>query len=144
MTPTGTVRRIDGLGRLVIPHQVRQSLHIRPGSPVAISVNGDGAVVLAKHSPVAALGGIASNCADSLHEATGLVALITDADAIVAAAGDSTLLHQPIGSAVEEAMMRCRSVTHGSGGPYSGAVVKDEHRFASFVVAPILMGADRS
>ena len=142
MTPTGAVRRIDALGRFVIPQQVRQSLHIRPGTSLAFSVNGDGAVVLGKYSPVGALGGIASNYADSLHAATGLVALITDAGTVVAAAGDATLLDQPIGSAVEEAMARCRSVTHGSGGPYSGAVVKDDDRFASFVVAPILMGAD--
>lgn len=87
MRATGIVRRIDELGRVVIPKEIRRTLRIREGDPLEIFTDHDGEVVLKKYSPIGEIAAIAKDYTDSLHRTLGHVALISDRDAIVSASG---------------------------------------------------------
>ena len=100
MKATGIVRRIDDLGRVVIPKEIRRTLRIREGDPLEIFVDRDGEVILKKYSPIGELGDFAKEYADSLYEATDHIACISDRDTIIAVAellkGIPGQTHQPI------------------------------------------------
>jgi len=103
---TGIVRRIDDLGRVVIPKEIRRTLRIREGDPLEIYVDREGEVILKKYSPVGELGDFAKEYADSLYEAIGHIICITDRDNVVAVAGASKkeYLNRPLGPAVEKVL----------------------------------------
>ena len=84
MKATGIVRRIDDLGRVVIPKEIRRTLRIREGDPLEIFVDRDGEVILKKYSPIGELGDFAQEYAESLYESTGHITIITDRDAVIA------------------------------------------------------------
>lgn len=143
MKATGIVRRIDDLGRIVIPKEIRRTLRIREGDPLEIFVDRDGEVILKKYSPIGELGDFAKEYADSLHETTGHVALICDTDAIIAVAGapKREFLDKGVGSLVERVMAdRQTLVWSGGGEPPAGGVTGDEDtpHFRALVAAPIL------
>ncbi len=87
MKATGVVRRIDELGRVVIPKEIRRNLRVREGDSLEIYVNNLGDIVLRKYSPIVNLEEVASQIADSMHAAYGLDVLVTDREAVVSAAG---------------------------------------------------------
>jgi len=103
---TGIVRRIDDLGRVVIPKEIRRTLRIREGDPLEIFVDREGEVILKKYSPIGELGDFAKEYADSLHEAIGHNALIADRDNIIAVAGapKKEFLNKAIGPGVEKTL----------------------------------------
>jgi stage V sporulation protein T len=140
---TGIVRRIDDLGRVVIPKEIRRTLRIREGDPLEIFVDRDGEVILKKYSPIGELGDFAKEYADSLAESTGHIALIADRDVIIAAAGASKkdFLERPVSPDVEQAMEDRKTVMDLTAGEY--AVVRDmpEHLSAR-VIAPIIAAGD--
>ena len=76
MKATGIVRRIDDLGRVVIPKEIRRTLRIREGDPLEIFVDRDGEVILKKYSPIGELGDFAQEYADSLYESLSHITLI--------------------------------------------------------------------
>ena len=141
MKATGIVRRIDDLGRVVIPKEIRRNLRIREGDPLEIFTDREGEVILKKYSPVADLGRFAQEYAESLTEGTGHAVLICDQDEVVAAAGlpDKRVVEQPITEHVEE-VMRNRK-TYLSNSPNDRPPV-DGCEFASQVVAPIIVEGD--
>lgn len=106
MKSTGIVRRIDDLGRVVIPKEVRRVLRIREGDPLEIYVTREGEVLLKKYSPIGALSDFANEYCDSLHEAVGHIALCTDRDVVVAVHGASkkTYMGRSICALMEQAM----------------------------------------
>lgn len=59
MKATGIVRRIDDLGRVVIPKEIRRTMRIREGDPLEIFVSNEGEVIFKKYSPISELGSIA-------------------------------------------------------------------------------------
>lgn len=87
MKATGIVRRIDDLGRIVIPKEIRRTLRIREGDPLEIFTDREGEVILKKYSPIGELGQFAEEYAESLAQTTGHLVLITDCDHVVAASG---------------------------------------------------------
>ena len=87
MRATGIVRRIDELGRVVIPKEIRRTLRIREGDPLEIFTDHDGEVVLKKYSPIGEIAAIAKDYTDSLYRTLGHMALISDRDAIVSSSG---------------------------------------------------------
>ena len=87
MRATGIVRRIDELGRVVIPKEIRRTLRIREGDPLEIFTDHDGEVVLKKYSPIGEIAAIAKDYTDSLYRTLGHIALISDRDAIVSSSG---------------------------------------------------------
>ena len=144
MKATGIVRRIDDLGRVVIPKEIRRTLRIREGDPLEIFVDHDGEVILKKYSPIGELGEFAQEYADSLFEATNHIAIITDRDQIIAIAGASKkdFLGKSIGAAAEKVMEERKGDTaiHSlfRGNNDSGI----EKTFTTQVMAPIIAEGD--
>lgn len=89
MKATGIVRRIDDLGRVVIPKEIRKTLRIREGDPLEIFTDREGEVILKKYSPIGELGDFASQYAESLYKTSGHTTCIADRDTIIAVAGPS-------------------------------------------------------
>lgn len=89
MKATGIVRRIDELGRVVIPKEIRRTLRIREGDPLEIFTDRDGEVILKKYSPIGELSGFAKEYTESLVKALGHMAVICDKDQIISAAGSA-------------------------------------------------------
>ena len=75
MRATGIVRRIDDLGRVVIPKEIRKTLRIREGDPLEIFTAKDGEVILKKYSPIGELNEFSQEYAETL---------VTDLDSIIA------------------------------------------------------------
>ena len=71
MKATGIVRRIDDLGRVVIPKEIRRTMRIREGDPLEIYTEKDGEVIFKKYSPIGELGDFAINYAETLSKTTG-------------------------------------------------------------------------
>lgn len=87
MKATGIVRRIDDLGRVVIPKEIRRTMRIREGDPLEIYTDRDGEVIFKKYSPIGELSGFASQYADTLHKTCDLSVVICDRDCVIASAG---------------------------------------------------------
>ena len=87
MKATGIVRRIDDLGRVVVPKEIRRTLRIREGDPLEIFTDREGEIILKKYSPIGELGLFAKQYAESLAQTTGHMVCVTDRDAIIATAG---------------------------------------------------------
>ena len=87
MKATGIVRRIDDLGRVVIPKEIRRTMKIREGTPLEIYTGVGGEVIFKKYSPVGELSAFAEDYAEALSKSTEYTAAICDEDSIIAAAG---------------------------------------------------------
>ena len=87
MKATGVVRRIDDLGRVVIPKEIRRTLRIKEGDPLEIFTDKEGEVILKKYSPIGELSEFASEYAETLTKTTGHIACITDKDTVIAVSG---------------------------------------------------------
>jgi AbrB family transcriptional regulator (stage V sporulation protein T) len=143
MKATGIVRRIDDLGRVVIPKEIRRTLRIREGDPLEIFVDRDGEVILKKYSPIGELEDFAREYAESLFENTNHVTIITDRDIIITVAGGSKkeYLEKPISKLIESSMENRKTITEMVTGHYE--IVKDTpETFSSMVIAPIIAGGD--
>lgn len=88
MKATGIVRRIDDLGRIVVPKEIRRTLRIREGDPLEIYTNREGEIVLKKYSPVGELGEFSHSYAQALAQTASTLVCITDRDDVIAAAGN--------------------------------------------------------
>jgi len=141
MKATGIVRRIDDLGRVVIPKEIRRTLRIREGDPLEIFVDRDGEVILKKYSPISELGNFAQEYADSLAENSGRLVLITDRDEIIAVSGGSKkeYLRKSIESDVERAMENRTTLKEDRG---RGDLVEHLSDPGAVVIAPIVAGGD--
>jgi len=149
MKATGIVRRIDDLGRVVIPKEIRRTLRIREGDPLEIFVDREGEVILKKYSPIGELGDFAKEYADSLYEALGHIACIADRDNIIAVSGapKKEFLNKPIGNAVEKVMDERKAVIINNPGedPFCKdclIIEEGECRYSSEVIAPIIAEGD--
>ncbi len=87
MKATGIVRRIDDLGRVVIPKEIRRTMRIREGDPLEIYTDREGEVIFKKYSPIGELAVFAGEYAETLHKTCALSVVICDRDAIIATAG---------------------------------------------------------
>ncbi|WP_048601123.1 stage V sporulation protein T [Rubeoparvulum massiliense] len=143
MKATGIVRRIDDLGRVVIPKEIRRTLRIREGDPLEIFVDRDGEVILKKYSPIGELGDFAKEYAEALFESLRSLVLISDRDAVIAVAGGSRKDYhdKAISDIVEQSMEERKTTIENREGDYE--LVKDytEH-YSGFVIAPIIAGGD--
>jgi AbrB family transcriptional regulator (stage V sporulation protein T) len=143
MKATGIVRRIDDLGRVVIPKEIRRTLRIREGDPLEIFVDRDGEVILKKYSPIGELGDFAKEYADSLYESLGHMTLISDRDSIIAVSGTSKkeYLEKDIGQVVETSMEERKTILESQAGTYE--ISKDiNEAYTSACIAPIVAGGD--
>ena len=106
MKATGIVRRIDDLGRVVIPKEIRRTMRIREGDPLEIFTSADGDVVFKKYSPVEEINRFAGEYAEVLYKTGGAPVLICDKDHVIAAAGipKREVIERRVSSTLEDAM----------------------------------------
>ena len=106
MKATGIVRRIDDLGRVVIPKEIRRTLRIREGDPLEIFTDSDGEVIFKKYSPIGEMSSFAEQYAEVLGKVSKRPILICDTDHIIAASGipKKEVLERRISSVLEEYM----------------------------------------
>lgn len=103
MKATGIVRRIDDLGRIVIPKEIRRTLHIRESDPLEIFTDREGQIILKKYSPIGEMTTFAKQYAESLAQVSGHTTLIADRDQFIAIAGGyKNLLNKSVSRQLEE------------------------------------------
>lgn len=89
MKATGIVRRIDDLGRVVIPKEIRRTLRIRDGAPLEIFTSKDGEVIFKKYSPIGEFASFAGQYVETLNRTCGMSVVVTDRDTVIVSAGVS-------------------------------------------------------
>ncbi|MBA2176997.1 stage V sporulation protein T [Halobacillus locisalis] len=143
MKATGIVRRIDDLGRVVIPKEIRRTLRIREGDPLEIFVDREGEVILKKYSPISELGDFAKEYAEALSESLEAPVLICDRDEFVAVAGGvkKEYLNQSIGSKIEDVMNNRTMSMEKHPAPIE-FVKGQEEEVTSFIIYPIIAQGD--
>ncbi len=143
MKATGIVRRIDDLGRIVIPKEIRRTLRIREGDPLEIFVDRDGEVILKKYSPIIELGDFAKEYAEALFESLKQPVLICDRDTYIAIGGTSKkdFVDKPISSIIEKAITNRQPILNTSQG--NTTFVEDSYEeVTSYGIAPIVSSGD--
>lgn len=103
MKATGIVRRIDDLGRVVIPKEIRRTLRIRESDPLEIFTDREGEIILKKYSPLGEMNTFAKQYAESLAQVSGHIAMIMDRDQVIAVAGG---MKSAVGKAISKEMER--------------------------------------
>lgn len=143
MKATGIVRRIDDLGRVVIPKEIRRTLRIREGDPLEIFVDREGEVILKKYSPIRELGDFAKEYANALFDSLNSPVLICDRDEFIAVSGESKkdYLGKNIGSQMEKAMSERKVIFETEESSVEIADGKEE-TITSYVVGPIVANGD--
>ena len=140
MKATGIVRRIDDLGRVVIPKEIRRTMRIREGTPLEIYTGPTGEVIFKKYSPVGELSNFAVDYAEALAKSSGLTAAICDEDNIIAAAGPHKKeLH---GKEVSDAVRNLMKTRAKHTGKETGIVAVDGSGLAVTVAYPIISCGD--
>ena len=112
MKATGIVRRIDDLGRVVIPKEIRRTLRLREGTPLEIFTDREGEIILKKYSPMVELTAFAGQYAEAMAQSTGLMVCITDRDQVIAVAGGpkKDILQKNISRQLEQMINERQSV----------------------------------
>lgn len=143
MKATGIVRRIDDLGRVVIPKEIRRTLRIREGDPLEIYTDTDGEVIFKKYSPVGEMSPFAAQYAEVLAHTVSMPTLICDRDHVVAAAGVSRkeYLERRVTPVLEELMETRRGFTARKGDTGGLQPIEGMDRYAA-VACPILAAGD--
>ena len=147
MKATGVVRRIDDLGRVVIPKEIRKTLRIKEGDPLEIFTDKEGEVILKKYSPIGELTEFATGYAETLAKTTGHIACITDKDTVIAVSGGAKkeLLEQNISTELEKLMDDKEKYTSKENNDLAIPITKKENkerRYNSQVVYPIISDGD--
>lgn len=145
MKATGIVRRIDDLGRIVIPKEIRRTLRIRESDPLEIFTGSEGEIILKKYSPIGDMGGLAKPYVESLAQVSGHTALIADRDQFIAAAGNGSkqLLGKGISKEMEERMNARETVCASGGDRNYISITEDEtESFSHEVMIPVLAQGD--
>ena len=143
MKATGIVRRIDDLGRVVIPKEIRRTMRIREGDPLEIYTDRDGGVIFKKYSPMGELADFAGQICESLYKTAGTAAAVCDRDAVIAVAGvpKRELLEKRV-SADLERLMDTRGTYSAEGGYCLAPIAEGDDRWCLAVAAPILSAGD--
>ena len=118
MKATGIVRRIDDLGRVVIPKEIRRTMRIREGTPLEIYTSVDGEVIFRKYSPVGEISGTADQYADVLYKVGGMPTVICDRDHVIAASGiqKKEVLERRVSSSLEDLIEQRHSLPRPAAG----------------------------
>ena len=144
MKATGIVRRIDDLGRIVIPKEIRRTLRIRESDPLEIFTDREGEIILKKYSPIGEMTTFAKQYAESLAQVSGHTALIADRDQFIAAAGGyKNLLGKGISKQLEEKISSRENVM-ASKGDRNFIMVSEEatEEYQHQAISPIICEGD--
>ena len=144
MKATGIVRRIDDLGRVVIPKEIRRTLRIREGDPLEIYTDREGEVILKKYSMIGDIGQFAKQYADALAQTTGYLIIVTDRDIIIAASSGvkKDMVGRHISRDLEKAAMERKIILSDNTKPDFCKVTDDMDGDYIEAVAPIICNGD--
>ena len=145
MKATGIVRRIDDLGRVVVPKEIRKTLRIREGDPLEIFTDREGEIILKKYSPMGEMSAFAKHYAEALAQSTGHIVSITDKDNHVAVAGNGKkeLINKPVSKKLEDMMEKRKlMMAAGSDKSYIPLTEDESEAYAYQVICPILSEGD--
>jgi AbrB family transcriptional regulator (stage V sporulation protein T) len=142
---TGIVRRIDDLGRVVIPKEIRRTMRIREGDPLEIYTDKDGEVIFKKYSPMGELSAFATQLCEALGKTTGEKICVCDRDTVIAINGlpHRDLLEKRIGEDLEKIMESRQVYQHKPGGAKI-PISDDQEKYHAGVAAPIIAEGDVS
>ena len=143
MKATGIVRRVDDLGRIVIPKEIRRTLRIREGDPLEIYTEKDGGVIFRKYSPMGDLQEFAAQMCESIGSATGRIAAVADRDCIIALHGapKRELIDKPNSPELERLMGQRKNYLYKAGEPLIFAA-SGEEKYHLGAASPILSQGD--
>ena len=143
MKATGIVRRIDDLGRVVIPKEIRRTMRIREGDPLEIYTSRDGEVVFKKYSLLGGLDEFAAQFCETLSKSTGSIVAVTDRDSVIAVAGGGRreLMGKRITADLEQ-IMEDRRIYQYTGEDRRIPVCDSSDKLTAAVAAPILSEGD--
>ena len=142
MKATGIVRRIDDLGRVVIPKEIRRTLRIRESDPIEIFTGRDGEIILQKYSPINELSDVAKIYCESLSKACGQIACITDRDQVIAVSGGrKDIVSKAVHHELEKAMEN-RETFSANDGSKKYCRITDGEAFPSETISPIISEGD--
>ena len=144
MKATGIVRRIDDLGRVVVPKEIRKTMRIREGDPLEIYTNNDGEILLKKYSPVGELSGFAGMYAETLAQTTGNIICIADRDKIIAVSGRSgkEVLNKNVSRQLENIMDERKNVLASRGEKAFISIVDEDLDFQTQAIQTIICEGD--
>ena len=139
MRPTGIVRRIDDLGRIVVPKEIRRVLRIREGDPLEIFTGKDGEVIIKKYSPL-----FAQQYVDSISQILGCPVCVTDRDQIIAVAGmpKKELVGKSIHKDLEDVINDREAVIARRGDTKYVNITSDDTDYAGQVIQTIICEGD--
>lgn len=139
MKATGIVRRIDDLGRVVIPKEIRRTMKIREGEPMEIFTDVGGSVIFRKYSPAGEQSTLAANLCDALHKTCGRPFIICDRDTVIAASAGvrRELDGKPVSAALDAAMQTRQMKKDPECVPVSDGVSAE-----TSVLVPVIAGGD--
>ena len=142
MKATGIVRRIDDLGRVVIPKEIRRTLRIREGDPLEIYTDKEGGVIFRKYSQMGGVSDFASQLCETISKTTGQIAVITDRDSCVAVGGAPRreLAEKRVSGEVEHLMEQRKTYQAAEGDAIP--LCEESNKFTVTTVAPILSEGD--
>ena len=142
MKATGIVRRIDDLGRVVIPKEIRRTMRIREGDPLEIYTDRNGEVIFKKYSPMGDLNTFVSQLCDSVSKTIGTSCVICDRDSVIAVSGTAKkdVYERSISTELERAMEQ-RQIIRPTDTPVS---LTDDDRYRISIAAPVITGGDVS
>ena len=147
MKATGVVRRIDDLGRVVIPKEIRKVHRIKEGDPLEIFTDKEGEIILKKYSPIGELTEFATTYADTISKTTGHITCITDKDTVIAVAGGSKkdFLEKSLSKELEEIIENKEVFKSKENNEISIPITQNEGReriYNSQVIYPIITDGD--
>ena len=143
MKATGIVRRIDDLGRVVIPKEIRRTMRIREGDPLEIYTSRDGEVIFKKYSLLGGVEDFAGQLCETMSRSTGCICAVTDRDTVIAVAGGGKrdLMGKRITDRLEQ-VMENRRIYQYTGESSPIPVSDGSDKLMTAVAAPILCSGD--
>lgn len=142
MKATGIVRRIDDLGRVVIPKEIRRTMRIREGDPLEIYTDRDGEVIFKKYSPMGELLGFADELADAVSRTSGLSCVICDRDVVIAVGGNAKkeVYEKNVSEDLENIMNNRKSYEYKNG--EKNIYICGDNEYNVVVATPIISDGD--
>lgn len=144
MKATGIVRRIDDLGRVVIPKEIRRTMRIREGDPLEIFTNKDGEVIFKKYSPIGELSDFAGKYAETLAKTSGVATCITDRDSVIAVSGipKREVMDKRVSAELEKLMDDKDNYVKTRSGASNVWIIDGFDKYSANVVYPIVSEGD--
>lgn len=146
MRATGIVRRVDELGRIVIPKEIRRTMRMKEGAPLEIYTGNNGEIILKKYSLLGELKNFANEVAESIFAVTGYSTIITDKDEVIATSGvgKQNYINKSISKDVDKIINLRQStlLNKKEGAPLIKVIEDDTSEYTSQIIVPINASGD--